>query len=126
MAINILLVDDDPVQGATRKTILERAGFLVRVASDGAQALAFLNSPQGNAVRMVITDHLMPAMNGPELVRALRRSGFHFPVLALSGYAYAEEEYRGLDVVFRLKPFPPDQLIALVQFLLAEAERLTA
>ncbi len=126
MAVDILLVDDDPVQGATRKAILDRAGYSVKVAADGPQALAFLESPEGYTVRMVITDHLMPGMNGPEFVGKLRQSGFRRPVLVLSGYADGELEYENLDVNFRVKPFPPDQLIALVQYLLADAERRTA
>jgi CheY-like chemotaxis protein len=126
MAVDILLVDDDAVQGATRKAILERAGYLVEVAADGPQALSFLQSPEGYSIRMVVTDHLMPGMNGPELVGVLRSSAFQLPVLVLSGYAGGEEEYEGLNVAFRVKPFPPDQLIALVKYLLASAERRTA
>jgi DNA-binding response OmpR family regulator len=40
------------------------------------------------------------------------------PVLVLSGLAEAEDEYQDLDVMFRLKPFPPDDLLALVRSLL--------
>jgi CheY-like chemotaxis protein len=126
MGVDILLVDDDAVQGATRKAILDRSGYSVRVAGDGQHALAFLRSSEGYSVRMVITDHLMPKMNGPEFVSLLRNSGFRLPVLVLSGYADGEPEYEELDVAYRLKPFPPDQLIALVQYLLASAERRTA
>jgi len=73
-----------------------------------------------------VTDHLMPGMNGVEFVSRLRKAGYLLPVLVLSGYAEVEEEYVSLDVSFRVKPFPPDQLVALVQFLLAAAERRTA
>ena len=126
MAVDILLVDDDEVQGATRKTILDRSGHVAGIASNAVEALDFLRSPEGFSVRMVVTDHLMPGMNGPEFVRALRKAGFLFPVLVLSGYPDAEDEYKSLDVAFRIKPFPPEQLIAFVQYLVSSFERRTA
>jgi DNA-binding response OmpR family regulator len=69
-------------------------------------------------VGLVVTDHLMPGMNGPEFVAALRMRFPDLPVLVLSGLADAEDEYGHLDVIFRVKPFPPDQLLALVRSLL--------
>jgi DNA-binding response OmpR family regulator len=126
MAVDILLVDDDAVQGATRKAILSRAGLAVAIVSRGQEALNFLQTAEGFTVRMVVTDHLMPGMNGPEFVRALRKTGYTFPVLVLSGYPDVEDQYESLDVAFRVKPFPPDQLIAFTQFLLSSFERRTA
>jgi len=126
MAVDILLVDDDAVQGATRKAILDRAGLLAVVVSHGQDALNFLRSAEGFTVRMVVTDHLMPGMNGPEFVRALRKAGYAFPVLVLSGYPDVEDEYKSLDVAFRVKPFPPDQLIAFAHYLLNSFERRSA
>jgi DNA-binding response OmpR family regulator len=126
MAVDILLVDDDAVQGATRKAILDRAGLFATIVSHGRDALTFLQSAEGMTVRMVVTDHLMPGMNGPEFVRALRKAGYTFPVLVLSGYPDVEDEYASLDAAFRVKPFPPDQLIAFVHYLLSSFERRTA
>jgi len=126
MAVDILLVDDDAVQGATRKAILDRAGLFAAVVSRGQEALNFLRSAEGVGLRMVVTDHLMPGMNGPEFVKALRKAGYAFPVLVLSGYPDVEDEYKSLDVAFRVKPFPPDQLIAFAQYLLNSFERRSA
>jgi CheY-like chemotaxis protein len=126
MPVDVLLVDDDAVQAATRKAILDRGGLSVAIAADGREALRFLESQGGYSVRMVITDHLMPVMNGVDFVRALRKAGYLFPVLVLSGYPDVEEQYESLNVAFRIKPFPPDQLIALIQYLLAASERRTA
>jgi len=126
MAVDILLVDDDPVQGATRKTILDRAGLFCVVISNGREALNYLHSAEGMSVRMVVTDHLMPGMNGPEFVKALRKAGYAFPVLVLSGYPDVEDEYQSLDISFRVKPFPPDQLIAFAHYLLNSFERRSA
>jgi CheY-like chemotaxis protein len=127
MTADILLVDDNPIQAATRKAILMRSGRTVAVASDGRQALDLIESSGSTwPIRLIVTDHLMPGMNGPEFVAQVRSRFPDLPVLVLSGLPDAEEEYRDLDVTFRVKPFPPDQLIALVRFLLTKPMSRTA
>lgn len=127
MATEILLVDDNCIQATTRKAILARSGRSVALASDGRQALDFLNqSDRNHPVSLVVTDHLMPGMNGPEFVAQLRVSYPNLPVLVLSGLSEAEEEYRHLDVMFRVKPFPPDELLALVHSVLRDPLSRTA
>ena len=66
----ILIVDDNPIQAVTRRLILEKAHFPVVLAEDGATALAKFES--GDQFGMIITDHCMPGMTGPELVKKLR------------------------------------------------------
>jgi DNA-binding response OmpR family regulator len=68
----------------------------------------------------------MPGMNGPEFVAELRAKFPDLPVVVLSGMAEAEDEYGDLDVIFRVKPFPPDELLALVRSLLAQPIGRTA
>jgi DNA-binding response OmpR family regulator len=77
-------------------------------------------------VGLVITDHLMPGMNGPRFVAELRKRFPRLPVLVLSGLAEAEDEYGDLDVTFRVKPLPPDELLCLVQSLLPRPIARTA
>lgn len=127
MSVRILLVDDNHIQSATRRAILEGAGREVCIAQQGQQALELL-SESGTAcpLGLVITDHLMPVMSGPEFVTELRRRGYTLPVIVLSGFPDAESAYQGLNVVFRLKPFDPDSLIRLVQDLLGECMRRSA
>jgi CheY-like chemotaxis protein len=123
----ILLVDDNHLQAATRRAILEGSGREVWVASQGAKALEMLNEAEiTDGIGLIITDHLMPVMSGPELVAEVRERGFTLPVIVLSGLPDAEAAYEGLDVVFRLKPFDPDSLILLVQDLLGEQMRRSA
>jgi CheY-like chemotaxis protein len=111
----ILLVDDNAVQAMTRRIILERTGHAIKMVSSGPEALACLAHQDPLAtIGLVITDHLMPQMNGPELVRELRERHIGLPVVVLSGLPDAEPEYAGLNVQFRLKPFPPEALIELV------------
>jgi CheY-like chemotaxis protein len=111
----ILLIDDNAVQAATRKTILERAGYFVIAALNPLRALQQLKSQQfPSEIRLVITDHLMPGMTGSEFVRELRKVHPSIPVLVISGLEEAEEQYRDLSVHFRLKPLMPDHLLASV------------
>lgn len=127
MAADILLVDDNCIQATTRKAILARSGRSVVLASDARQALEFLKTAdRSHPVGLVVTDHLMPGMNGPEFVSQLRLSYSHLPVLVLSGLAEAEDEYRDLDVMFRVKPLPPDELLSLVRSVLHEPMSRTA
>ena len=103
------------------------AGREVCIAQQGQQALELLNEPGSvDPIGLVITDHLMPVMSGPEFVAELRRRGYTLPVIVLSGLPDAEAAYQGLNVVFRLKPFDPDSLIRLVQDLLGECMRRSA
>lgn len=121
MTVEILLVDDNVIQASTRRTILERAGRSVAIASGAAQALHMLEDEELlSSLGLVITDHLMPGLNGPQFVEELRKLLPNIPVLVLSGLADAEAEYEGMKVVFRIKPFPPDMLISLTSAILDE------
>lgn len=119
----ILIVDDNPIQAVTRRMILERAHFTVVLADSGKAAMERIVA--GEHFGLMITDHLMPEMNGPELVRALRQRS-QMPVVVLSGLAEAESEYEGLDVLFRLKPIQPDALIETARSILFPAFDQTA
>ncbi len=127
MTSRILLVDDNHLQSATRRAILEVSGREVCIAPEGRQALEILNEAETSLpVGLIVTDHLMPIMSGPEFVAEVRRRGFTLPVIVLSGLPDAESAYEGLKVVFRLKPCDPDSLIRLVQELLGECMRRSA
>jgi CheY-like chemotaxis protein len=125
MTSRILLVDDNHIQSATRRSILEVSGRQVCVALQGGQALELLNNPE-NSIGLIVTDHLMPVMSGPQFVAEVRRRGFTLPVVVLSGLPDAESAYDGLNVVFRLKPCDPESLIRLVQELLGDCMRRSA
>ena len=125
MTSRILLVDDNHIQSATRRAILVVSGREVCIALEGKRALELLNEPE-NSIGLIVTDHLMPVMSGPEFVAEVRRRGFTLPVIVLSGLPDAEAAYEGLNVVFRLKPFNPDSLIQLVQDLLGGCMRRSA
>ena len=115
----ILLVDDNAIQTATRKAILARTGRRVMVAESAAKVLMMLADDEVlSQIALLITDHLMPGMNGPEFVRKFREKRPDTPVVVLSGLPEAEAEYEPGDVIFRMKPIAPDALIHLVNELL--------
>jgi CheY-like chemotaxis protein len=82
--INILVVDDSCVERSLASALLsEQAGFRVCFAEDGCQAL---DKMRQSAPDLVITDLVMPEMDGLELVRATRREFPSIPVILMTAY----------------------------------------
>jgi CheY-like chemotaxis protein len=116
----ILLIDDNAVQAAARQMILKRAGYFVIAVLNPIRALEqFQSEAFPAAIRLVITDHLMPGMTGAEFVQALRQTHAQLPVLVISGLEEAEDDYVGLNIEFRLKPLPPESLLESVKSMIA-------
>jgi CheY-like chemotaxis protein len=123
MTPTVLLIDDNAVQAATRQTILKRAGYFVIAVLSPERALEqFRNDEFPAPVDLIITDHVMPGMNGSEFVRQVRQFAPDVPVLVISGMEEAESEYAGLNIHFRLKPLLPDNLLASVHRLAHQSE----
>ncbi len=118
----VLLVDDNPLQLSVREAVLRDAGLVVSIATNADSALATLRI-LGDKIGCVLTDHVMPECSGSQFVRRLRQERPLLPVIVLSGLAEAAQEYQGLDVTFRVKPFPPMELIELVRSCLASEQR---
>jgi DNA-binding NtrC family response regulator len=111
----ILLVDDNALQATVRRTILERNGYTVIAALHPVKAIEHLqNSKQPDVIDLVITDHIMPGMNGSAFVREIRSIMPELPVLVISGMEDACGEYQDLNVEFRTKPLQPDLLLKCV------------
>jgi len=111
-----LLLDDNIPQLTVRELVLRQADVESHVATKAQSALALLRSDLGKAkIGVVITDHLMPDMDGVEFVRQLRTFNRDIPVVVISGLPDAETEYTGLDVIFRVKPCDPEDSISLVK-----------
>jgi len=118
----VLLVDDDPSQLAVRQLLLSRGGIESQLATEARQALALLKSDAGRAtIGLVVTDHLMPEMNGADFVREIRSSFPKLPVIVISGLPDAHNAYDGLEVLFLAKPCEPEDLIATVRNALTPA-----
>jgi len=120
----ILVVDDEPsIRRFAARALLEE-GFAVREAADGAQALEMV---QAGGVSVLVSDVVMPRLNGVKLMEALARSHPQLPVLLMSGYAAPELEGMGIAAPCGLltKPFSAEQLIEEVRRCLRGADPLT-
>ncbi|WP_309753427.1 ATP-binding protein [Novosphingobium sp.] len=118
----ILLVEDEDVVRAVAERALTRAGFEVTTASDGDEGLELVSG--GGQFDMIVSDVVMPVMDGPSMIRAVRQLRPGIPVLFMSGYA--EEQLRSeldLDnVEFLPKPFSVQQISDKVGAVLAAAK----
>ncbi len=110
----LLVVDDmDLVRRSTCRVLLH-SGYEVVDAANGASALGVLEHTR---VDLVLSDLLMPGMDGRELARAARSAGHQVPFVFLTGYADADADLDALAQLGRvlLKPFTPEKLVALVE-----------
>lgn len=111
--LQVLVIDDDPMQLWVREAVLRKAGFTVTAAATAKEAFARLASSP--PVDVIVTDHLLTGDNGAAFVRRLRGTNAEIPVVVVTGLSEAEQEYRGLNITFLHKPCPPEQLISIVK-----------
>jgi CheY-like chemotaxis protein len=119
----VLLVDDDAVVRAVTQQALEASGYRVIAARDGAEAVAMYGGRPGD-IALVLTDVLMPVMDGVAMVHALRRIHPAARVVAAGGgqagdtaSALAEAGVRW----FLPKPYAPEPMLRTVRAALDEA-----
>ncbi|MEO5804252.1 MAG: response regulator, partial [Verrucomicrobiota bacterium] len=110
----ILLVEDEEIVRGMLAEVLRGRGYTVLEAKHGPDALD-LARRQSDPIHLLITDMLMPEMNGSELASRLLALRPTLPVLYISGYS--DDEARRLGKVdkpaeFLQKPFRPDVLLA--------------
>jgi PAS domain S-box-containing protein len=122
--VTILLVDDEALVRTTTAGMLTDLGHRVIEAGSGAQALACLERlSDGACPDLVITDFLMPAMNGAELAREIRARHPDLPILLATGYASLTGNAMA-DLPLLPKPFQQAELAATIARLIAgRAER---
>ncbi|HZV56914.1 MAG TPA: ATP-binding protein, partial [Sphingobium sp.] len=120
----ILLVEDEDMVRSVAERALTRQGYTVITASDGEQGLARL--AQADRIDLLISDVVMPGMDGPTMVRTARATHPALPVLFMSGYA--EEQLRkSIDienVAFLPKPFSVTQLAEAARDVLSAAREV--
>jgi two-component system, cell cycle sensor histidine kinase and response regulator CckA len=124
----ILVVEDQAVVGSLVRRSLEASGYTVYQAPNGAAGLAFLAAHPG-LIDLVLTDIVMPRMNGSELAAKIGQRYPHIPVLFMSGYGGDDILQRGLTLAgapFIAKPFTPEALAAAVHNRLKQARQLLA
>ena len=111
----LLLVEDEDMVRAVAERALVRAGYTVTTASDGEEGLGIVANGD-TQFDLIVSDVVMPAMDGPAMARAIRNVRAHVPILFMSGYA--EEQLRNeIDIenmYFIPKPFSVQQINAKV------------
>ncbi len=107
----ILVVEDEKSIRRITARILTDAGFRVLEASGGAEALTLLAQRGPQVVWLVVSDIVMPGMNGRELAETIAEKWPAVRVLLHSAYAEPLENFTGS---FLRKPFTPETLVATV------------
>jgi two-component system cell cycle sensor histidine kinase/response regulator CckA len=116
----VLVVDDEPVVRGVLEEVLEAAGYTVRGAGSGAEALEVIQGADGR-FDLVLTDLVMPSMSGRELAERLAADDPSLPILFMSGFTNDEGIRRGLlsaGAAFIQKPLNLDHVVRTVQRLL--------
>ncbi len=114
--MNILVVEDDPLQRRLLVRTLKRWGYRVFEADDGVEAIDIIRR---ESIPLIITDWMMPRMDGPELCRAIRDEDgmlYHY-VIMLTSRSDKESLVQGLDLGaddYIAKPFTPGELSARI------------
>jgi DNA-binding response OmpR family regulator len=123
--VSVLVVDDDPVILRLLQVNFELEGIAVGLAVDGEEGLERVRTDRPD---VVISDIMMPKVNGLELLAALRGepSTAGLPVILLSAKAQVADVQRGLELGaddYVTKPFDPLELIDRVYKVLAKSRR---
>ncbi|MFV1988640.1 MAG: diguanylate cyclase [Gemmatimonadota bacterium] len=119
----VLVVVDDPQVLVPLTRLVEHMGYNARSALGGREALALIEEA-GTAVDVLLTDVVMPDMNGLVLVDELTRKGHHIPVIYMSGQIHAQVTWSGISgnvAGFLQKPVEVDELAASIRAALAAA-----
>jgi two-component system cell cycle sensor histidine kinase/response regulator CckA len=108
----VLVVDDEASVRTVTSQTLETFGYRVLVAADGQEALALLTARRHD-VAVAFVDMMMPGMDGPATIRALRRVRPDLPVIGVSGLGPSRRGGAPVDVaLFLAKPYSAETLLA--------------
>lgn len=121
----VLLVEDELLLREGVQEVLEVHGYKVMVAGDGVEALALLGR---TPVSLIISDLVMPNMNGVDFVQRVRQQFPQLPIIVASGSPGAVMKRLGIDSIqvpgataCIMKPFKSAELLALVKQVLMTA-----
>ncbi|MFZ5878821.1 MAG: response regulator transcription factor [Chloroflexota bacterium] len=117
----ILVVDDEPKITQLVRDYLERAGYTVRVASDGRMALSTARTEKPD---LIVLDLGLPHMDGLDFTREFRKTS-NAPIIMLTARADETDKLVGLELGaddYMTKPFSPKELVARVRVVLRRVE----
>lgn len=113
----LLLVEDNPVNQAIAREILEKAGYSVRVADNGADAIEIVK--HSKKIELILMDLNMPIVDGYKATETIRAIGIKKPILALTAVSFSSVkkqcEFVGMDG-FIAKPINPRQMLDVIDY----------
>jgi DNA-binding response OmpR family regulator len=121
----VLVVEDDPTMAEVLVAYVARAGYEVRNAATGVEALTAWERFKPD---LVILDVMLPLVSGIDVLRRRRRSGDHTAVIMLSARGEEEDRLVGLETGaddYVVKPFSPREVVLRVEAMLRRGERLS-
>jgi two-component system cell cycle sensor histidine kinase/response regulator CckA len=113
---SLLVVDDETAVRRFAVRVLQREGYEVAEATDGLEALELIRAG-ATSFAVVVSDIVMPRLNGVELLQALAESHPGLPIILISGYATAALADLGIAAPCGIlpKPFAAERLLAEVK-----------
>jgi CheY-like chemotaxis protein len=120
----VLVVDDEPAMRQITAAILRNHGYEPLLAADGQEALAVWEKHRSE-IRAVVTDLMMPRMDGPTFLRALRRVAPDLPAISITGLGEESRvsEARAAGAVVNLdKPFTATELLSALERVLTDSK----
>jgi len=111
-AETIMVVEDQPATAQITRILLESWGYRVLEAHSGEEALS-LFATVGQPIHLVLTDVIMPGMNGPQLASELTRIAPDLRIVFMSGYP--NDQLSRPDTAFLPKPFNPASLSRMIR-----------
>jgi two-component system, cell cycle sensor histidine kinase and response regulator CckA len=116
----ILVVDDEPAMRRLAETVLSRNGYRTLLAVDGREGLIFYEQHR-KEIKLIISDFMMPQMDGPSLIRALKEKKSNVKTIIITGLGeenrIGDARAAGADAVLN-KPFTAEQLLTSMKQLL--------
>src|ERR1019366_2544616 len=116
----VLVIDDEPAIGEIAGIILRGNGYRTLIAADGQEALALFRERNGE-IKLVVSDFMMPRMDGPATIREMRRIQPNIQTIIITGLGedcrIAEAKAAGTNTVI-CKPFTAEQLLSAIHPLL--------
>ncbi len=116
-SVRVLVAEDEPRLAALLEQALSEAGWQPTVVSDGVAALA---AARRGGLDVVLLDWMLPGLEGPQVLQALRAEGYSTPVLMLTARSALADRVNGLEVGaddYLAKPFELAELLARLRAL---------
>lgn len=119
---NVLVVEDDLKLNKLFSTVLTRDGYQVHSAVDGQEALDILDE---QFIDLIISDIMMPNVDGYELTRSLREAGYDLPIMMITAKEQYQDKEKGYNAGtddYMVKPVDVNEMLLRVSALLRRAK----